>query len=100
MTGLSGSGTPSALREELGIQVLPFPIAMGERELADGFDFTPEEFYDMLLAAPKIPTHAALNPYIFEEMFEQVAEPLELIEVWIRSVYPSAQACSNISVNT
>ena len=43
----SAADIPPALREELDIQVLPFPIAMGDRELADGFDFTPEEFYDM-----------------------------------------------------
>ena len=66
----SAADVPVSLREELNIQVLPFPIVMGERELADGFDFTPEAFYDMLLAAPQIPTHAALNPYLFTEMFE------------------------------
>ena len=48
------------LARELNIQVLPFPIAMEDREYADGFDFTPEEFYDMLLAASKTPTHAQL----------------------------------------
>ena len=51
----SASDIPAALREELKIQVLPFPIAMEDREYDDGFDFTPEEFYDMLLSAAKIP---------------------------------------------
>ena len=41
----SAADIPRALREELGIQVLPFPIAMGNKELQDGYDFTPEEFY-------------------------------------------------------
>ena len=67
----SAADIPAALREELGIQALPFPIAMEDREYADGVDFTPEEFYDMLLAAPKIPTHAQLNPYVFTAVFEQ-----------------------------
>ena len=44
----SAADIPAPLREELDIQVLPFPIAMGDREYSDGFDFTPEEFYDML----------------------------------------------------
>lgn len=70
----SAADIPAALREELGIQVLPFPIAMGEKELADGFDFTPEEFYAMLLAAPQIPTHAQLNPYVFTQCFEAAWE--------------------------
>ena len=70
----SASDIPRALREELSIQVLPFPIAMGERELQDGFDFTPQEFYDMLLAAPKIPTHSQLTGFVFEECYEQALE--------------------------
>ena len=66
----SASDIPAPLREELGILVLPFPIAGGDKEYEDGFDFTPDQFYDMLLAAPKIPTHAQLNPYVFTEVFE------------------------------
>lgn len=67
----SAADLPAALREELDIQVLPFPIAMGDKEYRDGVDFTPEEFYGMLLAAPQIPTHAQLNPYVFTQCFEQ-----------------------------
>lgn len=67
----SAADIPAALREELGIQVMPFPIAVGEREYRDGIDFTPREFYDMLLAAPQIPTHAQLTAFLFQECFEQ-----------------------------
>ncbi len=67
----SASDIPAALREEWNIQVLPFPIAMGDREYMDGFDFTPDEFFRMLLAAPQIPTHAQLTAYFFTECFEQ-----------------------------
>lgn len=67
----SASDIPAALREELGVRVLPFPIAMEDRELADGVEFAPEEFYDMLLAADKLPTHAALNLYEFTQCFEE-----------------------------
>ena len=66
----SASDLPAEMREELSIQVLPFPIAMGEKEYEDGVDFTPDEFYDMLLASPQIPTHAQLNAYVFTECFE------------------------------
>ena len=38
----SAADIPAALREELNIQVLPFPIAMGDKEYQDGVDFTPE----------------------------------------------------------
>ena len=91
----SAADIPASLREELSIQVLPFPIAMGDRELADGMDFTPEEFYEMLLAAPQVPTHAQLNPYVFEELFEQAYEAgyTDLIHTSINS--KGSATCSN-----
>lgn len=70
----SAADIPAALREELHIQVLPFPIAMGDKEYQDGVDFTPEEFYGMLLAAPQIPTNAQLTAFVFQECFEQAWE--------------------------
>ncbi|WP_160636840.1 DegV family protein [Pseudoflavonifractor sp. 60] len=91
----SASDIPPAMREELGIQVLPFPIAMEDQEYQDGFDFTPEEFYDMLLSAPKIPTHAQLNPYVFTEMFEQAWQEgfTDLIHTSINS--KGSATCAN-----
>ena len=67
----SAADIPRALREELDIQVLPFPIAMGERELRDGEDFTPQEFYQALAEEPKIPTHAQLTAYQFQQCYEE-----------------------------
>ena len=67
----SAADIPAGLVQELEIQVLPFHIAMGEQELQDGVDFTPQEFYRDLVAAPKIPTHSQLNPYTFQECYEQ-----------------------------
>ena len=83
----SAADLPPALRDELGIQVLPFPIVMGEREYRDGFDFTPEEFYAMLADAPQIPTHAQLNPFVFLHCYEQAAQEgyTDLIYVSINS---------------
>lgn len=91
----SAADIPPALREELAIQVLPFPIVMGDRELADGFDFTPEEFYGMLLASPQIPTHAQLNPYVFTELFQRAWEEgyTDLIHTSINS--KGSATCSN-----
>lgn len=62
------------VQKELDIQVLSFPIAMGDREYQDGVDFTPDEFYEKLLAAPQIPTHAQLTPFVFSECYEQAYE--------------------------
>ena len=68
----SAADIPAQLRDELNIQVLPFPIAFEDREYRDVFDFTPQEFYQMLLGAPQIPTHAQLTPFQFTELFESV----------------------------
>ena len=91
----SAADIPVSLREELNIQVLPFPIAMGDKEYADGFDFTPQEFYEMLLAAPQIPTHAQLNPYVFTELFETAWQEgyTDLIHTSINS--KGSATCSN-----
>lgn len=67
----SAADIPKSLREELGIRVMPFPIAMGERELRDGEDFTPQEFYQALAEEPKIPTHAQLTAYQFQQCYEE-----------------------------
>ena len=91
----SAADIPAALREELDIQALPFPIAIGDKEYDDGLDFTPQEFYDMLLAAPKIPTHAQLNPYVFTEVFESAWEAgyTDLIHTSINS--KGSATCAN-----
>ena len=70
----SAADIPVELQKELDIQVLPFPIAMGDEEYADCVDFTPDQFYEMLLAAPQIPTHAQLNAFTFLELFNGAFE--------------------------
>ena len=67
----SAADIPADLARELGIQVLPFPIALEDREIRDCVDYTPEEFYRVLLAEKKIPTHAQLTPFMFEECYQQ-----------------------------
>ncbi len=51
------------------IQVLPFSICMNDQEYRDGVDFTPQEFYKALVAAPTIPTHSQINPNTFVECY-------------------------------
>lgn len=83
----SAADIPKALREELGIRVLPFPIAMGDRELLDGEDFTPEQFYQALVEAPQIPTHAQLTGYQFQQCYEQALQ-----EGYTHLIYTSINA--------
>ena len=91
----SAADIPAQLRDALSIQVLPFPIALEDRELEDGVDVTPDEFFDILLSASRIPTHAQLNPYVFTECFEQVWKEgfSDLIHVSINS--KGSATCAN-----
>lgn len=66
----SAADIPQSLREELNIQLLPFPIAVGGEEFEDG-NMAPQEFYNLLVSLPQIPTHAQLTPYVFEQTFQQ-----------------------------
>lgn len=91
----SAADIPAQLRDALSIQVLPFPIALEDRELEDGVDVTPDEFFDILLSASRTPTHAQLNPYVFTECFEQVWKEgfSDLIHVSINS--KGSATCAN-----
>ncbi len=66
----SAADIPADLRASLDIRVLPFPIAMEDREYLDQVDFTPDEFYSMLTAASQIPTHAQLTQFQFEACYK------------------------------
>lgn len=51
------------------LQVLPFTIYMNGREYRDCVDFTQQEFYRELVAAPVIPTHSQINPSTIEDCY-------------------------------
>jgi len=66
----SASDIPQRYVEQYGIQVIPFPIALEDREILDGVDYTREAFYELLNGLDQIPTHAQLNAFQFIEAFE------------------------------
>ncbi len=65
----SAADIPQNYVDQYGIQVIPFPIALEDREILDGVDYSREEFYTLLNSLDKIPTHAQLNTYLFEEQY-------------------------------
>lgn len=67
----SAADIPAALREQYGIEMLSFPIFVEEKEYRDGVDFTPQEFYHMLVSLPSIPTHSQLNVYNYSVCYER-----------------------------
>ena len=67
----SAADIPAELVRELDIQVLPSHISMEGKDLRDGVDFTPQEFYRDLAEAPRIPTHSQHTAFVFQECYEQ-----------------------------
>ncbi|MEA4813828.1 MAG: DegV family protein [Oscillospiraceae bacterium] len=67
----SASDIPAELQKSCGIEVLPFIIAMDDREYRDNVDFTPVEFYRKLEASATVPTHSQLTPFTFLECYER-----------------------------
>ncbi len=70
----SAADIPAEQLQGLEIKVLPFLISMKDREYRDCVDFTPKEFYKMLLEAQEIPTHSQINPTILLEVFNQAKD--------------------------
>ncbi len=67
----STSDIPVNLREELNITVLPVSIIMGDKEYKDGYDLTPQEFYEMILNAKELPTTSRVVPVLYSELYEE-----------------------------
>lgn len=65
----SASDIPQKYVDAYGIQVMHFPIALEDREILDGVDYSREEFYALLNRLNRIPTHAQLTAFQFEEAY-------------------------------
>lgn len=68
----SASDIPSEQEREYDIKILPFPVTVGDDGYLERLDFTPDEFYDILLSAPKIPTTSQITMTQFCEEFTAV----------------------------
>ena len=56
--------------QALGIQVLPFPVSFGDKTYLSRVDFDNQKFYEMLEAAPEIPTTSQITVYEYGEIFD------------------------------
>ncbi|MEG0693510.1 MAG: DegV family protein [Oscillospiraceae bacterium] len=68
----SASDIPAELEAEYAIRILPFPVTIGEEGYLERVDFNNKEFYDMLIAAPKIPTTSQITAIQFYEEFKAI----------------------------
>lgn len=68
----SASDIPKETAQRYQIEILNFPITIGDKSYESNKDFTNQEFYQILLTEPRIPTHAQITTIQFEEKFEEV----------------------------
>ena len=55
---------------KLGVIVVPLTLNFGEKHYLDGIDLTPEEFFEQLESAEKLPTTSQPTPEAFLKEFE------------------------------
>lgn len=92
----SACDIPAAEEQRYGIRIMSFPVTVGDRGYMEREDFTPEEFYEIVLHEPKIPVTSQITSIRFYEEFKQTAADgyTEIIYVSINgggsSTYASA----------
>ena len=70
----SASDLPVGYEDQYGIGMFHFPINVDGKEYLERVDFTPDEWYQVLESQEKLPTHAQITPFQFEEAFTQAVQ--------------------------
>ncbi len=70
----STADIPVNIREELDITVLPISIITDEKEYKDGYDLTPQEFYELIENAEELPSTSRVVPADYQDMYEESYE--------------------------
>ncbi len=96
----SASDIPLKIQEELEIEIFCFPLTVGGNSYTERIDFTNEEFYQILINEPSIPTTAQITSFIFIEKFEEAykAGYTDIIYVAINSKGSSTYSQALIAV--
>lgn len=59
---------------KLGITLLPIEVRFGDEEYLDGVNLLPHEFYEKLEGCKELPKTSQINPFRYEEAFEEVTK--------------------------
>lgn len=70
----SASDIPKQLETELDIDILSFPITIGDKGYMERVDFTEQEFYEILKTEPHTPTTAQITSFRFMEKYKEYHE--------------------------
>jgi len=83
----SASDISSADEQRYGIEVIPFPVTLGDRTYLSRVDFDNEQFFSLMAQHDEIPKTAQIPPYQFQEIYLRQAEAgvTDLVLVLINS---------------
>ncbi len=83
----SASDISSADEQKYSIEVIPYPITLGDRTYLSRVDFNNEQFYDLMAQYDEIPKTAQITPFQFQEIYLRQAQEgvTDLIMVLINS---------------
>jgi len=83
----SASDISSADEQKYSIEVIPFPVTLGDRTYISRVDFNNEQFYSLMAQYDEIPKTAQITPFQFQEIYLRAAQTgvTDLILVLINS---------------
>ncbi len=83
----SASDISSADEQKYSIEVIPYPITLGDKTYLSRVDFDNEQFYDLMAQYDEIPKTAQITPFQFQEIYLRQAQEgvTDLIMVLINS---------------
>jgi len=73
----STADIPPAIRDELGIEVVPLSILFGKQSYLDGVEMSSDEFYRRLVEGNVHPTSSQPSPGAFAEVYQRLAKQHE-----------------------
>lgn len=82
----STADLPPTLAKELGITVIPLNVLFGTEVYRDGVDISGDEFYQKLMASPRLPTTSQPSVGSFLELYQELGQTAdEVVSVHISS---------------
>lgn len=89
----SSTYLPKALQDKYAIRVAPLMVIWSGKELRDGVDIQPDEFYTRLQNSREMPTTSQPSPIAVKEVFEGLlAEGHDVLGIFISSKFSGTHA--------
>jgi DegV family protein with EDD domain len=89
---------PSALCQELDIQVVPLPFVWNNITYLDNVDMGPREFYSKLRNSKSIPTTSGPTPGSFKDKFESLgSDGKPILAILVGMVFSSTFTTANLA---